>query len=144
MKEFHGYSGKDRIYRIWFAMRQRCSKTYSNSFPTYGARGVKVCEAWDTSFTAFRDWAFANGYDESLTIDRIDGAKGYEPGNCRWATTEMQNANKAPPKNLKLAEYQGETQHLSEWARRTKIGYTTLVRRYNAGKRGDQLFAPVL
>lgn len=143
MYEFHGYSQKDRIYRIWVAMRQRCEKAYRTGYGEYGARGIKVCEEWSGSFTAFRDWAFANGYDEALTIDRIKNDKGYEPGNCRWATPQQQSDNRGNYKNAKMAEHLGENLHLSEWARRTGIGYTTLVRRYNSGKRGDQLFAPV-
>jgi hypothetical protein len=124
-------------------MRQRCSKPYSNSFGSYGARGVKVCPEWDSSFPSFRAWAEVSGYADNLSIDRIDAGGNYEPGNCRWADAKMQTANCRPKKNLKLAERDGETLHLSEWARRTGINYTTLVRRYDKGKRGDHLFAPV-
>lgn len=28
-----------------------------------------------------------------MTLDRIDNSRGYEPGNCRWATTQQQRMN---------------------------------------------------
>lgn len=144
MREKHGFNQRnDRLYRIWVAMRQRCSKTYSNSYPLYGARGIKVCPEWDGAFLPFRNWAISNGYADDLSIDRIDSNGDYEPANCRWADIETQNINKRPPSSSKFAEHQGQTLNLSDWARLTGINYTTLIRRYHKGARGDHLFRPV-
>lgn len=77
-------------------MRMRCGQ--NGDVPPklakiYRDAGIRVCEAWDASFERFREWAFANGYHETLTIDRIRSSGGYEPGNCRWVTTQEQNRN---------------------------------------------------
>lgn len=85
----HGGSGS-RLHRIWKGMHSRCSDT---SVVLYGGRGIAVCEDW-RSFSAFREWAQANGYAEDLSIDRIDNDGGYSPDNCRWSTDETQSQNR--------------------------------------------------
>lgn len=88
----HGYCGT-RIYRIWKGMLARCRNKGSTDFKWYGAKGVSVCEEW-LSFENFKNWAFSNGYTESLTLDRVNVYGNYEPSNCRWATVSEQNANR--------------------------------------------------
>lgn len=75
-------------------MIQRCTNPNQKKYPIYGGRGIVVCEEWKCSYTAFRDWAMANGYEEGLSIDRVDVDGNYEPSNCRWATRSEQEANK--------------------------------------------------
>ena len=91
----HGGKGT-RLYRIWKSMRTRCNNPNSPSYKNHGARGITVCEEWQHSFEAFRDWALANGYHDCLTIDRVDNDGNYEPSNCWWATYKEQNINKRP------------------------------------------------
>lgn len=89
-----------RLYGIWKGMKQRCNDPNHISFNSYGARGIKVCDEWSNDFKSFYDWAISNGYEDYLTIDRIDNDKGYSPQNCRWATAKEQRLNQRPRKKV--------------------------------------------
>lgn len=131
-RTIHGESpdtGKNasRLYSIWLGMRTRCNNPNADSFKFYGERGVKVCDEW-SSYISFKNWALSHGYDESLTLDRIDCNGDYSPGNCRWATLIEQGNNK---RSNHMITYKGKTQTLAEWSRETGIPYHTLKRRIN-------------
>lgn len=92
----HGPEGVSRLYRIWLNMRTRCSNPKAINWERYGGRGIAVCDEWEASYEAFRDWALANGYADHLSIDRENNAGSYEPGNCRWVTAKEQANNRRP------------------------------------------------
>lgn len=85
-----------RIHRIWSAMKQRCYNPNATCYRNYGGRGIKVCDEWLHDFLKFKSWAEAHGYNDTLTIDRINNDGNYEPSNCRWITRAEQNKNKRP------------------------------------------------
>jgi len=82
---------KDRIYRIWSGMVQRCTNKKSTNYKNYGGRGISVCDEWLLFDNFYKDM----GDDKKgLTLDRIDNDKGYTKENCRWATYSEQADNK--------------------------------------------------
>ena len=117
-----------RIYNIWVKIKSRCYNENDICFYNYGARGIAVCDEWKDDFQAFYDWSMANGYDDSLTIDRIDNNKCYEPNNCRWATQKQQQRNR---RNNRHFTYNGETHCLSEWCEILGLKYKTVMARIN-------------
>lgn len=83
-----------RLWRIWQAMKNRTTNKNGTHWKYYGGKGIKVCDEW-LEFQPFHDWAMMNGHQKSLSIERKDGGKDYEPSNCRWATNTEQQRNKS-------------------------------------------------
>lgn len=120
-----------RLLGIWEAMKTRCYKNNgSYLYSRYGGRGIKVCDEWLDSFMNFFDWAMNNGYEENLTIDRVDVDGDYEPNNCRWATRSEQSNNTTTNRNI---TYKGETRTLAEWSRILDVPYGRLRARLKYG-----------
>lgn len=119
-----------RLYNIWTHMKQRCKNQNRDNFKHYGGRGIKLCSEWEKDFTAFRDWAMANGYRDDLTIDRNDGDGPYSPENCRWATKEDQANNTR--RNHRISVY-GEELTIAEAAKIYGVNYDTLQQRISRG-----------
>lgn len=118
---------KTRLYCIWEHMKQRCYNKNNYEYYLYGGRNITICEEWRNSFTAFYNWALANGYKEELSIDRINNNENYEPNNCRWATCETQANNR---RTNHLIEYNGEIHTIAEWAKITGISERKIYDRY--------------
>lgn len=82
-------------YRSWIEMRRRCTAEHRKEAARYAARGIRVCERWQTFENFYADMGQR---PSGTSIDRIDNDGNYEPGNCRWATASEQAANRAPRK----------------------------------------------
>lgn len=123
--KIHGFS-KERLHSIWKGIRARCNNESCSKFHRYGGRGITYCKEWE-DYTVFREWALNNGYQDNLTIDRIDVNGNYEPNNCRWITIQEQERNKT---NTVYMTYKGQTKPLVEWAEIYNINRTTLRHRF--------------
>lgn len=117
-----------RLYGIWIKAKQRCNNPNNHAFKNYGGRGITMCKEWFNNSKTFIDWAMTNGYQENLTLDRIDVNGNYEPNNCRWVDMKTQCNNKRNNHNL---TFNGETHTIKEWAAIIGIKRETLRNRIN-------------
>jgi hypothetical protein len=127
----HGHKRRGQTsdtYRTWLRIKRRCGRPNDKDFPLYGARGIKVCDHWNSSFDAF----LADMGERPLgaSIDRINFRGDYEPGNCRWADNTTQIRNRSNTVRLTL---NGRTQTIQEWSEEIGIKYTTIRSRIGKG-----------
>ena len=128
-----------RVYRMWNQMNQNCYNPKNYYYGIRGALGIKVCDEWN-EYKPFCDWALTNGYDEKLTLERIDKTKDYSSDNCRWSTTMEQNNNH---RRNRLLTYQDKTQTITNWARELGLSsHTVLAQRIDAKLPKHLVFFP--
>lgn len=125
----HGHSGngKSPTYQSWQHAKARCNNPNSAAYAQYGARGITFCERW-ASFEMFL--ADMGERPAGTTLDRVDGAKGYSPDNCRWATWAQQRRNVNT--NVWIT-HNGETLVIEDWAKRVGITAPALSKRLRKG-----------
>lgn len=121
-----------RIYRIYHGMKNRCYNSQIPKYKNYGGRGVKICDEWlgENGFINFYNWAIESGYDNTLTIERIDVNGNYCPKNCKWITEKEQAKNKT---NNIYIEIDGRKKILSEWCKEFNIRYGLVHGRISKG-----------
>jgi len=104
--EKHG-DWKSSLYGVWKSMKQRCTLKSHTSYKYYGAKGVTTCKEWQGSYMAFKKWAYCNGYEEGLSIDRLNPEGNYEPVNCKWSTKTEQARNTRKLRATNTSGYRG-------------------------------------
>ncbi len=130
----HGHAKKHgqmtRTYNIWKGIAQRCDNPNYHAFDQYGGNGRLMCEHWRSDYRNFL--ADMGECPPGLTIERIDNKRGYEPGNCIWATRAVQARNTTRTRNFTVCGVTGCLQDLAahfgihkETVRcRLKLGWT--------------------
>lgn len=118
------------LYQKWDGMKRRCFDIDNKGYKDYGGRGITMCDEWKNDFITFYNWGIANGYKEGLVIDRINNNGNYEPDNCRFVTTKINNNN---TRSNRLITYKGETKTLAQWAESIGLKKTTLHMRFKYG-----------
>ena len=111
---------KTLTYHRWKAMKNRCRPSYHRSKDYYG-RGIFICDKWLKFENFLKDMGFCP--NKNLSLDRINNDKGYEPSNCRWASTRQQSTNR---RSNKFLEFNGEKKTLIEWSESLGINRNTL------------------
>ena len=126
----HGHSsanGRSPTYRTWHGMKQRVTNPKANAANHYIERGITICDRW----LDFKNFLADMGErPQGMTLERIDNDKGYEPGNCRWASQGEQMRNR---RTNVFIEYKGKRQTVRDWSLELGIPFTTLRTRMQAG-----------
>lgn len=84
-KKKHGALTHDgrppRLYVIWKTTRAKCVNPKAKGYRLYGAKGITFANEWN-DYAAFESWATSNGYEDGLSLLRIDESEGFTPSNC--------------------------------------------------------------
>jgi hypothetical protein len=134
----HGHTRGHRPSGTWKSWRSMLGRGLGRADRNrYADRGIRVCGRWLT----FENFLVDMGErPPGTSIERIDNARGYEPGTCRWATATEQARNRRS--NL-LITVDGETLPLVEWAARSGVGRATIAHRIKVGwPAREAVFAP--
>lgn len=124
----HGMS-RTRPYRIWEGMFVRCNNKKYNGYKDYGGRGIKVCDRWKDFVLFWED--MKAGYNDHMSIDRIDNEKGYSKENCRWVSKQQQNKNR---RTVPLFYFNRRMRTIPDIAKMVGINRYTLRERLLSGK----------
>lgn len=116
-----------RIAEIFHGMTYRCYKEDSKSYKFYGAKGIKVCDEWLNDPSKFEKWAIENGYQDDLTIDRIDSNKDYEPSNCRRVPKKL-NSQLGGMAGSNYIEVDGVKKSCAEWSSACNVNHNVIGR----------------
>jgi hypothetical protein len=100
-KTLHGGSiGKNKVYKAWCKIKERCFNENDPNYSTYGGAGITLYDGWVKDFAAFKEYIGDPPKDgKHYSVDRVDNNLGYFPDNIRWATDSQQARNKSRQRN---------------------------------------------
>jgi hypothetical protein len=116
----HGMSNEGKkhpLYIVFYNMHARCYNEKNTKFKRYGGRGISICDEWHNKINFFT-WAFLNGWQEGLTLDRKDNDGNYCPENCHWIGVGKNSQKKSTTKlsfedaeNIRYRISEGENEY---------------------------------
>ena len=115
------------LYSKWSGIKRRLYNNNDSHYNNYGAIGLDMFKDWKEDFNSFKKWALENGYNDKLTIERIDVNKGYYPNNCKWIPMKEQAHNK---RNTVYVLYNDKPTRLQEISKVEGIPHKTISSRY--------------
>lgn len=104
----------------------------------YGGRGITVCDEWAT-FKRF--YADMGPRPNGKSLERIDNDAGYSKANCVWGTKTAQVRNRRV--TIRYDDGDG-LRSLADLAEKYDLPYKTVWHRHKVGRKGAELFAPVV
>jgi hypothetical protein len=119
-----------RLYQIWTNIKSRCTNPNTSSYKYYGDKGIGISDEWKDDYSKFKEWSLENGYDEKMTIDRVDNNGGYYPDNCRWTDRITQSRNRDCAWYITI---DGITKHAKDWCKEYGVNYKTAHNRLSYG-----------
>ena len=132
----HGMTNT-KLYRIYKGMKDRCYNPNCSNYNRYGGRGIEICDEWLNDKTLFFKWALDNGYEEGLSIERINVNGGYSPDNCCWIEISQQCDNKR--QNI-MIRINGEIHNATYWAKKYNVSPNRVRRGYKLGWSIEKIF----
>lgn len=127
-------ASKPPTYYIWRGMVSRCCYKSDKQYKFYGGRGITICDEWRYNFDQFNQWAIRSGYQEGLTIDRIDCNGNYCPENCRWIAFSEQANNK---RNNRRIVWDGQEMTVAQLSRYLGISYNKAYKLATEGAKNE-------
>jgi hypothetical protein len=130
---------REKLWDVWAQMHYRCNNPKSRDYKNYGGRQIRISRKWD-SYADFREWSFATGYREGLTIERKNNDGNYCPKNCTWIEKGEQSRNQRS--NIRITAF-GETKLVADWERdpRCRVSRSTIMKYFRAGVPAEQAIA---
>lgn len=111
---------------VFSNMKSRCYNENDKCYKFYGKKGIKICSKWLCNPREFEMWALNNGYEQHLSIDRIDANLDYSPENCRWISLS-ENTRRAGKVNWITVN--DLTLTGKQWSKRLNVGTNYINRK---------------
>lgn len=110
------------------------------NYPSYGGRGITVCDRWVDSFGNFVEDMGPRPF-KGAQIDRIDNDGPYSPENCRWTTVKENSRNR---RSARFIDTPAGKMKLCEAADMAGISQGAMQQRVRNGWSTERLFEPML